>query len=53
MAREGWGMPPWEIEEQVSELWADRWLVLNGAEAAAQRKAMSHSAPSPGRKRLV
>jgi hypothetical protein len=50
MARE-WGLPPWEIEEQVSELWMARWLTLQNAEGAAHK--MPSRALTPGHRRLV
>ncbi len=36
---EAWGIPPWQVEDQASALWVDRWLVLQDARSKASAKA--------------
>ena len=36
-AAKEWGTPPWQIEEQASQAWWDRWLVMRSETAQARR----------------
>ena len=36
-AAKEWGVAPWQIEDEASQLWWDRWMTLRSEVAQARR----------------
>jgi len=48
---EQWSVPPWELERELSCVWADRWAALQEARARANKAAAKNHRPMNGKRR--
>ena len=39
-----WGVPPWQVEEESTQLWWDRWLAWEDEKAAARKEKAANQA---------
>ena len=46
-----WGTPPWAIEEQVADVWVERWQMWQGVKAD-ERKRQERRSGGKGRNLL-
>jgi len=37
-AAELWGVPPWQVEDEASQLWWERWRVWEDEKATARQR---------------
>ncbi len=43
-AAKEWGIPPWQVEDEASVLWWQRWQVLREETARARKNAADKAA---------